>query len=145
MPIPSPNSYEREDEFIARCMSDEKMKSEYSDDRQRYSICKTSFTNIRLSGQKISFDYDGTLSTEKGTELAKRLIKDNTIYIISARHDAQGMMSKADELGIAIGRVYAMGSNKAKVNKIKQLGIDKHYDNNKDVVDVLKNVGVLFS
>ena len=143
MPIPKPNSYERENDFISRCMSDEKMKNEYSDDRQRYSICKTSFTNTRLAGLKISFDYDGTLSTKKGTELAKKLIEDNnTIYIISARHDAKGMMSKAEELGIPIGRIYAMGTNKAKVDKIKQLGIDKHYDNNKDVVDVLNGKGI---
>ena len=28
--------------------------------------------------------------------------------------------------------------------KIKELGIEKHYDNNQDVVDALGSVGVLF-
>ena len=52
------------------------------------------------------------------------------------------MLSKAKELGIT--RIYATGSNKAKIEKIKELGIDKHYDNNKDVVNALNGIGILF-
>jgi soluble P-type ATPase len=143
MPIPKPNKFEREDEFIKRCMSDEKMKSEY-DQEQRYAVCSDAF--IKLESLKISFDYDGTLSTAKGTKLAQELIsKGNTIYIISARSSRQGMLSKAKQLGISFSRVYATGSNKAKVEKVKELNIDKHYDNNIDVVNELGNVGKLFS
>ena len=94
---------------------------------------------------KVSIDYDDTLSTAKGKELAKRLIKEgNTIYIISARHSAQGMYKVADELGIPHSRVYATGSNNQKIDKVKELGIEKHYDNNGDVVKQLKNVGQKF-
>lgn len=101
---------------------------------------------IELAGQKISFDYDGTISTAKGTELAKRLIDEgNTVYIISARSTASGMYAKADELGIPHSRVYATGSNTAKVEKIKELGIQKHYDNNEDVVSQLPSVGDKFA
>ena len=50
-------------------MSDEKMKSEYTDEKQRYAVCVT-----QLATEKISFDYDDTLTTSRGFELAKSLI-----------------------------------------------------------------------
>jgi hypothetical protein len=39
MPIPTPTSTEPKDEFLVRCMSDEKMVSEYTDANQRYAVC----------------------------------------------------------------------------------------------------------
>ena len=94
---------------------------------------------------KISIDYDDTLSTSRGKELAKRLIKEgNTVYIISARHSAEGMYKTADDLGIPHSRVYATGSNNQKIAKVKELGIEKHIDNNADVVKQLKKIGEKF-
>ena len=48
------------------------------------------------------------------------------------------------KLGIPESRVYATGSNKAKVEKVLELGIDKHYDNNADVINELGKNGILF-
>ena len=53
------------------------------------------------------------------------------------------MLPRANDLNIPASRVYATGSNKAKIEKIKELGISKHYDNNKDVVNELGNIGQL--
>lgn len=98
-----------------------------------------------FAGQKVSFDYDDTLSTSRGKELAQHEIDlGNTVYIISARNSKDGMLSVTDELGIPESRVYATGSNSAKVEKVKELGIDKHYDNNSDVVKALGSVGNKF-
>ena len=95
---------------------------------------------------KISFDYDGTLSTAKGTEMAKDFIaKGKDVYIISARHLKTGMIKKAQSLGIPISRVYATGSNEEKIAKIKSLGIDEHYDNNENVINQLNGIGRLFN
>ena len=96
---------------------------------------------------KASIDYDDVLSTDKGKELAKRLISQGvTIYIISARRDAEGMLGVAKELGIPESRVYATGSNKSKVEKIKELRIARHYDNNPDVISEVNKIskGVKF-
>ena len=94
---------------------------------------------------KISFDYDGTISTANGEKLAAELIaKGDTVYIISARSGKVGMMAKADKLGIPESRVYATGSNKAKIEKVLELGIVKHYDNNSNVVNSLPGIGVLY-
>lgn len=43
MPIPKPTPNEEKTDFIARCMSDETMISEYKDSAQRLAICQTSF------------------------------------------------------------------------------------------------------
>lgn len=43
MPIPTPKPEEKREDFMARCMSDSKMLTEYTDASQRYAICITSF------------------------------------------------------------------------------------------------------
>lgn len=139
--MPRPRPRETEDEFIQRCMGDSQMKSEFPENDQRYAVCQSKLDTY--AAIKISFDYDGTLTTAKGKELAKSL--DGDIYIISARQSRAGMLSTARSLNIPISRVYATGSNKAKIEKIKQLGISKHYDNNMDVIKQLENIGIHFT
>lgn len=142
MPIPQPTNNETEKEFIQRCMSDSKMSEEYDID-QRFAVCQDAF-KTKLAGEKISFDFDGTLSTKRGYEKAKQLINEGAeVYIISARQNKDGMLAKANELDIPVGRVYAMGSNEAKIEKVKELGIVTHYDNNVEVVRALKGIGAI--
>lgn len=87
---------------------------------------------------KISFDFDDTINTKRGKELAiKEIEKGNEVYIISARSDKEGMMKIANELGIPSSRVFATGSNKAKIEKVRELGIERHIDNNSEVISKL--------
>ena len=113
-----------------------------------YDIDDTDYQYVEqkfVKGDKISFDYDETLTTPRGMELCKRKLGEGYIvYVISARQDKEPMLKRIDELGIPHDRVFATGSNKKKVEKIKELGIKKHYDNNKDVVDELGSVGEKF-
>jgi hypothetical protein len=142
MPIPQPTTNESEKEFIQRCMDDSKMQEEYDID-QRYAVCQDAF-KTKLAGEKISFDFDGTLTSKRGYEKAKQLINEGAeVYIISARQNKDGMLAKANELGIPVGRVYAMGSNEAKIEKVKELGIVTHYDNNVEVVRALRGIGAI--
>jgi soluble P-type ATPase len=141
MPIPQPTSNESEKDFIQRCMSDSKMQ-EYDID-QRFAVCQDAFKS-KLAGEKISFDFDGTLTTKKGYEKAKQLINEGAeVYIISARQNKDGMLPKANELGIPVGRVYAMGSNQDKIEKVKELEIVTHYDNNEEVIKALSGIAKL--
>lgn len=134
---------EKKDEFLPRCIS--YVINEGKESEQAVAICNSMWEQ-HFSGEKISFDYDDTLSTSRGKELAKKEIDaGNDIYIISARQDKEGMMSTANELGISESKVYATGSNKAKIEKIKTLGIVKHYDNNPDVVKELGTIGARFN
>ncbi len=59
------------------------------------------------------------------------------MYIITARSSKAGISFPGVE-------IIATGSNKAKVEKIKELGISKHYDNNEKVIAELGSIGVLF-
>jgi len=153
--MPKPNQSETHDDFITRCMSDEESKSSFPDESQRYAVCESKWSETRMNiierykqafASKISFDYDGVLSTAKGKEKAAQLIADgNTVYIISARGSKDNMLTTAKALGIPTSRIYATGSNKAKVEKVKELGINTHYDNNPDVIKELGSVGKLFT
>jgi len=140
MPIPTPKPYERVNEFMQRCMSDDKMISEYETE-QRAAVCRSAFEE-KMASEKVSFDYDETLTTEKGMRLAEEWIsKGADVYIISARQEKDGMLARAKALGINESQVYATGSNKAKVEKIKELSITAHYDNNAEVVKELGKIG----
>ncbi len=89
----------------------------------------------KMAAKKVSYDYDGVLSTDAGKAKAKRDIAEgNLVYIISARGDKESMLGVAKDLGIPNDRVYATGSNKAKVEKVSSLGIEIHTDNNPDVI-----------
>ena len=95
------------------------------------------------AAQKVSYDYDETLTTARGMAKAKRDIAvGKTVYIISARGNKDPMISRAKELNIPLSRVFATGSNKAKVQKIQSLNIKEHNDNNLDVLNQLKELGI---
>ena len=95
--------------------------------------------DYNMSGLKVSFDFDDTLTTKKGLELLrKELGEDNTIYIISARDNKMGMLNLAQRYNIAQSRVFATGSNQNKVDKLKELNIVRHYDNSQQVIDLAK-------
>jgi len=143
----NPNPGEHKTDFIPRCVS--YVVGEGKDSDQAVAICNSLWDqhfSEEFAGEKVSIDYDDTLSTPRGKELAKRLISERKIvYIISARSELTGMLQTASDLGIPKSRVYATGSNSAKVQKVKDLNITKHYDNNADVVKQLGSIGSKFN
>jgi hypothetical protein len=139
-----PNPNEDESSFMQRCIK--YVIDEGKETEQAVAICSSMWKQHFSEGEKVSFDFDDTLSTERGQQLAIKEINDGSIvYIISARNDASGMFEVADKLGIPHSRIYATGSNSAKVEKIKELGIVKHYDNNADVIAELGTIGIKFN
>ena len=99
-----------------------------------------------MAGEKRSFDYHDTLNTERGKELAKKLISEGyDVYVISAAQSTDDMKFILNELGIPMSKVFATGSNSKKVEKVKELGITKHYDNNSDVIKQLGEIGYQFA
>lgn len=98
-----------------------------------------------LSFAKVSFDVDGVIDTEKGKEMLKQAIDNgDEIYIISARQSENNIWDITDKFNIPHSRIFATGSNKSKIEKIKELNIDKHIDNNPDVIKELGNIGLKF-
>ena len=129
--------------YVSRCTA-YLIKNEGYDPDQAYAICESKSEDF-AKGEKVSFDYDDTLNTPKGRGLALGEIRSGSeVYIISARGSKEGIYPLADELKIPHDRIFATGSNRLKVQKVKNLRIDRHYDNNEDVIDELGRVGQKF-
>lgn len=94
--------------------------------------------DFSFEGVKVSFDYHETLTTDKGKEyLKKEMDSGNIIYIISASHFINDIRNFGEKYGIPKDRIYALGSNQKKIEKIKELNIVRHYDNSKQVEDLI--------
>lgn len=69
----------------------------------------------------------------------------NEKYIISARAEVTpDMIERARAAGISEDRIFATGSDKAKIAKIKELGINRHIDNKQSVINKLGSAGQIF-
>ena len=138
------NPGESKKDYIQRCVAYH-IKVENHEPDQAYAICNSQADEDFSIGQIVSFDYDDTLNTPRGRGLALyELQSGSDVYIISARPNKESMYPIADELGIPRSRVYATGSNRAKMQKIRDLKVVKHYDNNEDVINSLGRVGIQF-
>lgn len=95
----------------------------------------------RMAITKTSFDWDGTLSTSKGKDLWMNTGGDK--WIITARNinNIEEILKWAGENNVPRSRVIATGSNPAKIQKIKDLGIQRHWDNNPLVTSKLPGIG----
>ena len=143
-----PSKGEHETEYMPRCMS-ALVGDEGKNPDEAFAICNSMWQQSHSASYsefaKVSFDWDDTLGTNAGLELAKKHKESgDTLYIISARNEvSQSMLDRGKELGIPESRIYATGSNKAKVEKVKSLGLDKHIDNNADVMSNLRSLSLL--
>jgi hypothetical protein len=95
----------------------------------------------KLMITKTSFDWDGTLSTSKGKELWNST--GGSKWIITARNinNISEILKWASDNNVPRSRVIATGSNPAKIQKVKDLGIERHWDDNPIVVSKLPGVG----
>ena len=64
MPILKPNAGEKETSFISRCISDDKMKLEFPDKRQRSAVCMTSFSGKETSMDMLENDLEDVKSQD---------------------------------------------------------------------------------
>ena len=47
--MPTPNKKESEKDFIQRCMSHDETVKKYPDEKQRYAVCKSLFSQAKAS------------------------------------------------------------------------------------------------
>ena len=95
---------------------------------------------IAQNFSKVSFDWDGVGSTADGKKMIQDAIDNgDEVYVISARDSKENI-----DINLPSDHIFATGSNSAKIEKVKALGISKHYDNNPDVVKALGSIGQKF-
>lgn len=88
---------------------------------------------------KVSIDFDDTLSTPQGQALAKRLIiEGKQVHIVTRRQStaSKEVYAVADRLGIPHSRIH-FTNGKMKWETVKRLGIGTHYDNNQKEIDLI--------
>lgn len=93
----------------------------------------------RADSNKVSFDFDDTLETARGQELAKQKLSEGKEVFIITRRQASAfheVFRVADELGIPHSRVY-FTNGKMKWEEVKRLNIGTHYDNNQQEIDLI--------
>lgn len=100
-----------------------------------------SLRNFAFAKKRISFDYDDTLTTAKGQDMARRyLAAGDEIFIITARTQSNGgpVYAMAQKLGIKKENVY-FTAGKHKYMLVKRLRIDKHIDNNTEELQLIRD------
>lgn len=95
--------------------------------------------SVILTILKVSFDYDGVLTTRAGKEmLVKKLAMGDDVFIITARNRSQGasVLEFAKLYKIPVTRVIFTQVGK-KWEVIKEKGIELHFDDNQDEMDLI--------
>jgi hypothetical protein len=91
-------------------------------------------------GYTVSIDFDDTLETPEGQQLAKDLLDEGIdLHIITRRQetDSKEVYKVAEELGIPKEKIH-FTNGKLKWETIKRLGITKHIDNNSNELQAIK-------
>jgi len=95
----------------------------------------------KFYGSRISLDFDDTLSTQRGQDLARNLInRGYDVYVVTSRQKfaSSGVYYITDKLGIPRDKVI-FTEGRLKWKKLKELGISKHYDNNEDEIKAIRD------
>lgn len=94
-----------------------------------------------LLKDRVSFDFDGVLSTNEGQSLARAEIsRGNTIFIVTKRSpykNAGEVFNVADSLGVPRENIH-FTNGAWKWRMLDQLLIDKHYDDQSEEIDRIK-------
>lgn len=138
-----PREDEEKNEFISRCIGDAQMLTEFPQMEQRTAVCYSYWDKKNeFSFKKVSFDYDTVLTTSKGRNLLRNeMARGNEVFIVSSRNTApKELYDLVRELRISPTKVYTVGSQRNKIERIKGLGIETHYDNDPQVRNELRNI-----
>lgn len=76
---------------------------------------------------RISFDFDGVLSTPRFQEQARRLARQHQVYVITQRNPTHLVMTIAAYCGIPAGNVY-FTRMQDKWPWVRDLRIEAHFD-----------------
>lgn len=143
--------YEREKDYIGRCMGSEKMKSEYPDEKQRYAVCISDFESFSKDSKKVIIvDIDDTIvkngkPMNKTIEYIDEKKDDYRIVIISGRPIARLEETKKElqDLGVYYDEIYlqdfAEKTSGEVGKKFKEYKAKKLYESGFTPVEAIEN------
>jgi hypothetical protein len=94
----------------------------------------------KFAKMRVSFDFDDTLTTANGQQMAQRHITlGDDVFIVTARQQSNGasVYEMAQKLRIPRENVYFTGG-RDKWQTLKRLRIEKHYENNQEQINLIK-------
>ena len=140
----NPNAGEDKDTFIARCVS--VVRNEGKTEDQALGQCYGMWENRQFSGAKVSFEWKNTLDTPRGIRaFENELSRGSRIYIISdLPRMTDDLVDFSLKYRIPSWRIFTEGNIIEKVDKIKELGIQRHYDSDPRIRFMLGDVGMRF-
>lgn len=80
MPLPIPRDGEKQNDFISRCMSNDAMKKEFPDQKQRTAVC---FQQFKRKKESID-DLKESVLNKKFDEQGREIIAENVPVTFSA-------------------------------------------------------------
>lgn len=88
--------------------------------------------------ERVSIDYDDTLSTQRGKDLARKLLLEGKeLVVVTRRRDSEMAEVRRVAKQVGIDKVYNT-NGRLKWSKLKELGIQRHIDNSVDEIDAIK-------
>jgi hypothetical protein len=140
-----PNAGETKDEFIARCMGETQMVSEYPREDQRYAVCNSYYDRKdKFFGDRVGFDWE-VLQTSNGLRLFKNeLSRGNFPVIFIQGIPQQPVYDFLNEYRIPSSAINQYGTRYEKVDLIEKMGLPRHYDDDLWVRTELGKRAVVF-
>ena len=96
MPLPIPDTYETDDEFIDRCMSDDVMVEDFDNEKQRLAVCNTQLEENRKNIWNKKYN---------------NIIMEKRIFNITTNIEERDVDGVSKEVVVGYGSVYNSRSN----------------------------------
>jgi len=88
--------------------------------------------------ERVSIDYDDTLATQRGKDLARKLLLEGKdLVVVTRRRDSEMADVRRVAKEVGIDKVYNT-NGRLKWSKLKELGIQRHIDNSMEEIDAIK-------
>lgn len=131
--------------FLEVKVTDNEFWQEQVKDKGKFGFSIEGLMGLQMNHQKfdkISFDFDDVLELDKYQSLAEEFINaGDTVYIITRRQEdtmSKAVFEVADKLNIPHSRVIFTNGH-LKWEAVKNLNIDKHYDNNPNEIEKIND------
>ena len=139
-----PEAGENEDEFISRCMGSSEMVGEFPDQSQRAAVCYSYLRNNKFSSNRVGFDWE-VLKTDEGINLFEReLARGSLPVLFHLGLVSPELINFTRRYRIPVSAINMYSNRAEKVKLIKDMGLPRHYDLDRQVRNELRNVAIEF-
>ena len=140
-----PEAGETKDEFLGRCMGENKMVDEYPEQDQRYAVCNSYYDRDEFQSlPNVGFDWR-VLKTDYGVRLFENEMRRGSRPVIFVQGLAkQDLIDFTNKYRIPVSNINSYTTREEKVDLVQKMGLPRHYDDDYYVRGLLGNIAVSF-